>query len=249
MEGMRLQWFSWVVAGALVCPALTPAQGWPREAFGGAALGALIGGLAGADCGQVFSGNGAAIGAGIGLAAGTLLGLSRDVATGGCASDPGCTWPAASTVSVGYGYTTHRSGGWIGYSTAFVSPMGTPAAAPVSGQRPNYILPATLAGAASGALIGAGTRAVGPGLAIGAAAGLLVGTLAEQQAQASTGTAASCAPAAASSAPRVTTEPPTPSLPSPHAQITSRPCPTSTYYWTAPPPIPDAPRVPEAPRF
>lgn len=245
MKRMSMRWFSLVVAGALVPPATASAQMWAHEALGGAAVGALIGGLVGADHGHAFSGNGAALGAGIGLAAGTLLGLGRDLAAGEHAGQPACPWPAVSTVTVGYGSTTHRSGGWIGYSATYV-----PTAGPAAGHRPNHVLHATLAGAASGALIGAGTRAVGPGLAIGTAAGLVVGTLAEQQGRSHTETAGvSCPPPAPQVATPAVTELPPPSLPSPHAQITSRPCATSTYYWTAPPTIPDAPRIPEAPRF
>lgn len=239
-----------VVLGAgLLLPVPGPAQGLPGEAWGGAVLGALIGGLVGADRCQAFSGNGAAIGAGIGLAAGALIGLSRS--SGPESEGMVAAAPVISEVhgGVGHGWGRgHCSGGWVGYS-ATVVPTATVGAAPAPVRPGSYVLPATVAGAASGALIGAGTRSVGTGLAVGTAAGLLVGTVAEHQARARAGVrmtdgTAVCAAAAAPAAP---VQPP--SLPSPHAQITSRPCANSTYYWTAPPTVPEAPRVPDAPRF
>ena len=53
------------------------AQLFSPEAFGGALLGTVIGGIAGSNCHHGFSGNGAAIGAGVGLAAGAILGEVR----------------------------------------------------------------------------------------------------------------------------------------------------------------------------
>ena len=66
--------------------ALLPARAqlFSPEAFSGAAMGALIGGVAGSSsysygCGSYnqFSGQGAAIGAGIGLLAGALVGAAN----------------------------------------------------------------------------------------------------------------------------------------------------------------------------
>jgi hypothetical protein len=53
------------------------AAGLPPESFGGAAWGALIGGLSGADCHNNWSNDGAWIGAGVGFLTGTLIGESR----------------------------------------------------------------------------------------------------------------------------------------------------------------------------
>jgi uncharacterized protein YcfJ len=235
-------------AGATLLPAR--GQLFSPEALGGAALGALIGGVVGADSRHGFSGNGAAIGAGIGLVAGAVAGEARRYEA---RERPVLVCAPGAEVSFGYGYRSCGSAAYVWYAPNRYCAPGwyyRPE------RRPDYALGGTLLGAASGALIGAGTGDAGLGAAIGAASGLVVGSIAEAAARerersiaSQAGTVyhpqpaqrASAAPSAAESQPRVSRSP---------TEITSKPCPTSTYFWTQPPArIPDAPRVPDAPRF
>jgi hypothetical protein len=103
-----------------------------------------------------------------------------------------------------------------------------------------------LLGAASGALIGAGTHDAGKGAAIGAAAGLVLGGVAEASAQRREQRASVAVQSTESE--QVPVQSQTPAV-LPQNQITSRPAATSTYYWTTQPQIADAPRVPDAPTF
>ncbi|MDW8310409.1 MAG: glycine zipper family protein [Verrucomicrobiales bacterium] len=241
-----------LLAGATLHP--TQAQLFSPEALSGAALGAIIGGLAGADCRDSFSGNGAAIGAGIGLVAGAIAGEARRYEA---YNRPVYDCAPAAEVSFGYGYRSCGSAAYVWYAPNRYCAPGwyyRPE------RRPDYALGGTLLGAASGALIGAGTGDAGLGAAIGAASGLVVGSLAEaavrererERRATARVSAAACdpqpaaqtlapAPTEAASQPRVSRSP---------TEVTSKPCPTSTYFWTRPPAtIPDAPRVPDAPRF
>jgi outer membrane lipoprotein SlyB len=225
-----------------------PAQLFSPESLSGALWGSLIGGVVGGDCYNGFSGEAAAIGAGVGLIAGAVAGEARRHYY----SDPQ-PYPAAPTaaVSFGYGYGSCGSSAYVCYSpNAWVAPGDSYRA-----ERPNYAVGGTLLGAASGALIGAGNEQAGKGAAIGAAAGLVIGSVAEAATRHREKQVAQGAQAAAPPIPQVPTEPVS-TLPATqitsldaHSQIQSRPCSTSSYYWTAPPQIPDAPRVPDAPRF
>jgi uncharacterized protein YcfJ len=232
---------------------LLPAQGqlFNPEALGGAALGALIGGIAGADCGQGFSGKGAAIGAGIGLVAGAIAGEARRYEA---CERPVYDCAPTAEVSFGYGYRSCGQSAYVYYAPNRYCAPGWYYRAE---RRPDYALGGTLLGAASGALIGAGTGDAGMGAAIGAASGLVVGSIAETVARERERRHAvehrtTYSPQVA---PRTESAPVTTSSPEPHiartpTEITSRPCPTSTYFWTRPPSaIPDAPRVPDAPKF
>lgn len=218
------------------------AQFFSPEAFGGAALGAMIGGIAGGNtyshgCHSysTFSGEGAALGAGVGLLVGALAGeANRRQAY---PAEPVAYVPASS-VSVGYGYPP-------GYAP--------PPAYAYPPARPNYAVNGTLLGAASGALIGSASEQAGKGAAIGAASGLVLGGLAEHAARKQERRYAS-----AQTAMHTQPQPPAPAAPpsdtgaqnsSMNAGISSQPCPTSTYHWTTPPQIADAARVPDAPRF
>jgi uncharacterized protein YcfJ len=223
----------------LTLGALLPAraQFLSPEAVGGAFWGTLIGGIAGSDCRRGFSGNGAAIGAGVGLLAGALVGESRRNYYDGSTTYAYSTPP---TVTFGYGYGSCGNGGYVYYSpNRYCAPNY------YYRSRPNYAVGGTLLGAASGALIGAGSGDAGPGAAIGAAAGLVVGTVAEASARHHERRNAVAAQ------PTAVVETPVPMTRStmPPATITSRPVANSTYYWTTPPQIADAPRVPDAPTF
>ncbi len=223
------------------------AQLFSPEAFGGAAWGAMLGGIIGADshghhghCHSGFSGEGAAIGAGIGLLTGALVGEAR---RNSAYESPGYSYSPAPAVSVGYGYTSYGSSAYV---------YGTPNAYTAPGYyyrpaRPNYAVNGTLLGAASGALIGAGNHQAGEGAAIGAAAGLVLGGIAEAAAKKHEQRAVVAAQTTPASAMAVANavEP----QPATQAQVTSRPSADSTYYWTPRPQIPDAPRVPDAPTF
>jgi hypothetical protein len=113
----------------------------------------------------------------------------------------------------------------------------------------------TLLGAASGALIGAGNEQAGQGAAIGAAAGLVLGSVAEATARNREQKAVEVAQANPASQPDAQAEPSPVSQVQPPKrqdssnQIQSKPCPTSTYHWTTPPQIADAPRVSDPPTF
>lgn len=251
MRRMKPRELSLAMVAALSLPVTGGCQLLFSEALGGAALGALVGGLVGADGGRGFSGNGAAIGAGVGLAAGTLIGLSRSVQSE--AVETTSAVQMVTKVSLGSVHGRHGSSGWMGYSATWVpgASCTLPAATGCREGR-DWVWPATLAGAASGALIGAGTRSVGTGLAVGAAAGLVAGSVAEHQARGRAALARGsgpCSDFAVCPTARAQEVSAPPGLASPQAQITSRPGPTSTYYWTAPPTVPDAPVVPDAPRF
>jgi hypothetical protein len=145
---------SWpTVRGAVLSP----------ESFGGAAWGAVIGGLSGADCHNNWSNDGAWIGAGIGLLTGTLIGESR--------RQQYYNAPYAYPSAPGYGYAP---------------PAVPPASAvyPPAQGRPSYKLGGTLVGAAAGAMIGEGVSdKPWQGAAIGAAAGLVMGSIADRSAR------------------------------------------------------------------
>ena len=230
----------------LLSAALLPARAqlFSPEAFSGAAMGALIGGVAGGNsysygCGSYnqFSGQGAAIGAGIGLLAGALVGAANQHAA--YVEQP-VVYTPAPIATAGYGYGSP----YIYYApNAYTAPgyYYQPA-------HPNYAVGGTLLGAASGALIGAGSDQAGKGAAIGAAAGLVLGSVAQiaakQPQQQNIAVQPSSQPTTTSSTEDVRLQ--TPDLSS---QITSQPVATSTYHWTPRPQIADAPRVPDAPTF
>lgn len=233
---------------------LLPAQGqlFHPESFGGAALGALIGGLVGAGHRHGFSADGAAIGAGVSLVAGAIAGEARRYGT---REQPVYDCPPAAEVSFGYGYRSCRSAAYVWYAP---NRYCAPGWYYQPERRPDYALGGTLLGAASGALIGAGAGDAGLGAAIGAASGLVVGSVAEalarerERSEVPRARAPRCGTQVAphaSPAPRAP-EDSQPLTARSSTEITSKPCPTSTYFWTRPPAgIPDAPRVPDPPRF
>jgi uncharacterized protein YcfJ len=227
----------------MACAALISAQAqlFSPEALGGALWGSLIGGLAGADCHESFSGEGAAIGAGIGLLTGALAGEARRQQY--AAGEPSIYVPAP-TVNPGYGYGNWGSSAYVYYSpNAYTAPGYY-----YRPTQPNYAVSGTLLGAASGALIGSASEEAGKGAAIGAAAGLVLGGVAElarSKSEPKTVTSQVTAEPANASEPQISQ----PETPDARGQITSRPCPTSTYTWTPRPQIADAPRVPDAPTF
>jgi uncharacterized protein YcfJ len=219
----------------------TQAQLFSPEALGGAMWGSLIGGLAGADCHESFSGEGAAIGAGIGLLTGALAGEARrhDYYAG----EPSVYVPAPA-VNLGYGYGDCGSSAYVYYSpNAYTSPGYY-----YRPTQPNYALSGTLLGAASGALIGSASEEAGKGAAIGAAAGLVLGSVAElarSKSEPKIVTTQVATEPVVVSQPQIS-QPATPEL---RNEVTSKPCPTSTYTWTPRPQIADAPRMPDAPTF
>ena len=230
----------------LLSAALLPARAqlFSPEAFSGAALGALIGGVAGGNsysygCGSYnqFSGQGAAIGAGIGLLAGALIGEANQRAV--YAEQPVAYTPA-TIAAPGYGYASPY--------TYYAPNAYTAPGYYYRPNRPNYAVGGTLLGAASGALIGAGSEQAGKGAAIGAAAGLVLGSVAQlaakKQAQEVIAVQPSTQPTTVSATEDVRTQ-----TQESVAQITSQPVATSTYHWTTRPQIADAPRVPDAPTF
>ena len=231
------------LTGAVLLPA--QAQLFSPEAFGGAALGAMIGGIAGGNsyshgCHSYnsFSGEGAAIGAGVGL----LVGALADEANRRQAYPAETvSYAPASAVSFGYGYTPGGSAGYVQVAPNYAPPAY---AYPVA--RPNYAVNGTLLGAASGALIGSASHDAGKGAAIGAASGLVLGGLAEHATRKQEQRYANAQPVA-----RTHVQQPASPAPPPDANtgITSQPCPTSTYNWSTPPQIAESPRVPDAPRF
>ena len=235
---------SWLVGAALL-PA--QAQLFSPEAFGGAALGAMIGGIAGGNsyshgCHSYnsFSGQGAAVGAGVGLLVGALAGeANRRQAY---PAEP-VAYAPAPTVSLGYGYAQGGNAGYVQVAPNYAPPPVYAYTAP----RPNYAVNGTLLGAASGALIGSASHDAGKGAAIGAASGLVLGGLAEHAARKQEQRYASLQPTAQTQVQQPADASPPPS--NLQAEITSRPCPSSTYQWTTPPQIADAVRVPDAPRF
>lgn len=226
--------------------ALMPAQAqlFSPEAWNGAFFGSWIGGLAGSDCHNGFSGEGAAIGAGIGLLAGAVTGAARRQ---NYYEPAGYAYTPAPAVSVGYGYSGGGSSAYVHYAPNSYTAPGyyyRPA-------RPNYAIGGTLLGAASGALIGLGNDQAGEGAAIGAAAGLVLGGIAEHSARrqerrfATTQTATQVQQAEPARTEPSTTIQATVA----RSEITSQPGATSTYTWTPRPQIADAPRVPDAPTF
>jgi uncharacterized protein YcfJ len=230
---MKKLWLTILILAALV-PAR--AQFLSPEAVGGAFWGTLIGGIAGSDCRRGFSGNGAAIGAGVGLLTGALVGESR---RRHYYDSPGYVYSSAPTVTLGYGYGAYGHSGYVYYSpNRYCAPNYYYRAS-----RPNYAVGGTFLGAASGALIGAGSGDAAAGAAIGAASGLLVGSVAEASAPQHERRAAEI-----QTAPVIQQSAPAPA-PMPPAEVTSRPVANSTYVWTTRPQIPDAPRVPDAPTF
>lgn len=109
-----------ILAGSALATA--QAQLLSPQAFNGAVLGSLIGGIAGGDCHHGFSGEGAAIGAGIGWLAGALVGAAERRSY--YASQPYYYAPAAPYAQAGYGYV---------YAPANVyTPAPTPQAAPAA---------------------------------------------------------------------------------------------------------------------
>lgn len=213
-----------------------PAQLFSPSSLGGALWGGLIGGIVGGDCRYGFSGEGAAIGAGVGLLAGAIAGEANRRHYD---HSPGYVYAPAPTVRVGYGYAHDGSSAYVYYApNSYCAPNYYYA------PRPNYAVGGTVLGAASGALIGAGSRDAGRGAAIGAAAGLVLGGVAEASARRREHRTA--AVIASTPAPDVSS----PGQPATRPQqITSQPCATSTYHWTPRPQIADAPRVPDAPTF
>jgi len=202
------------------------------EALGGAFWGTLIGGLAGANCHQSFSGNGAALGAGIGLAAGALIGeVNRQsaynarpeyVAYGPAPVIPG--YPAPVYVQPGYGYM---------YQPAYVYPPAP--------QRPNYAVGGTLVGALAGGLIGASQNNGWEGAGIGAASGLVLGGIAEAVARNHEKKLSNPTSAVAVAHPPQAVYAPPPAQP-----MTTHKPPASPLTVRQ---VPDAPRVPDAPTF
>lgn len=230
----------------LLSAALLPvrAQLFSPEAFSGAAMGALIGGAVGGSsysygCGSYnsFSGQGAAIGAGIGLLAGALVGEANQRAA--YAEQP-FAYTSAPLAVAGYGY---------GSAYTYYAPNAyTAPGYYYRPNRPNYAVGGTLLGAASGALIGAGSEQAGKGAAIGAAAGLVLGSVAQIAAKQQEKEVVAVQTSTQMTTASATQE----ARPKPQesaAQITSQPCATSTYHWTPRPQIADAPRVPDAPTF
>lgn len=227
------------VAGAALLPA--QAQLFSPDSLNGAFWGSLIGGIAGGDHRHGFSGNGAAIGAGVGLIAGAIAGESRRY---NYYDSPSYVYSTAPSVSFGYGYGHCGSSAYVYYAPNRYCAPGYY----YRPTRPNYAVNGTLLGAASGALIGAGTHDAGKGAAIGAAAGLVLGGVAEATAQRREQRTATVVQSTSSPQPSVEQTAPAPTTQ--NSSVTSKPSPTSTYYWTTPPPqISDAPRVPESPRF
>lgn len=238
-------WTSATVAMTLSAPA----QLFSPESLSGAFWGSMIGGAVGGDCHNGFSGEGAAIGAGIGLLAGAIAGEARQNSYG---EPQSYVYAPAPAVSVGYGYSSGGSSAYVYYAPNSYCAPGYY----YRPTRPNYTVGGTLLGAASGALIGAGNEQAGQGAAIGAAAGLVLGTVAEATARNREKKAVHPVQTNPTPQAEAQAEPaPATSVPAPKAhedanQIQSKPCPTSTYYWTTPPPqIADAPRVPDPPRF
>jgi uncharacterized protein YcfJ len=230
-----------LLSAAVLLPA--QAQLLRPESVSGALWGGLIGGIVGGDGCHGFSGEGAAIGAGVGLIAGTLAGQAR---RDYYYDSPGYGYSVAPSVSFGYGYGGYGSSAYVYYAPNNYCAPGYY----YRPTRPNYVVSGTVLGAASGALIGAGSDDAGAGALIGAGAGMLLGSAAElsahrqeQRVNAAQNTAQAYVP----SGPAAPVS--NASAPNSRSQITSQPSATSTYYWTPRPQIADAPRVPDAPTF
>ena len=226
----------WLAAGSL---ATAQAQFFGPNSIGGAFWGSIIGGIAGGDCHNGFSGEGAAIGAGVGLLTGAFVDAAQRRNYYSYGSYDSAYVPAPS-VTFGYGYGNCGSSVYV-----YTSPNNY--CAPnyyYSPTRPNYAVNGTFLGAASGALIGAGSHDAGKGAAIGAATGFVVGSAAEISARHRNTRNTTTTPAQV-------VEPAASAVTVAHPPITSRPSPTSTYHWTTrpQPQIADATRVPDAPGF
>ena len=231
-----------VVVILVSCAALvqTQAQLLRPASLEGALWGGLVGGLVGGDRHHGFSGNGAAIGAGVGLIAGALASESRN---GYYYDEPGGFYAPASGVSFGYGYGGCGRSAYVYYAPNRYCAPGTY----YRPTRANYVVSGTVLGAASGALIGSAQHhSAGKGAAIGAATGLIIGSVAEQAARNEERVIAAQTTVVPTSPP-VQAVSGQPAVPKP--DVTSKPCATSTYTWTARPQIADAPRVPDAPTF
>lgn len=217
------------------------AQFLRSEPLEGALWGGLIGGIVGGNHHHGLSGRGAAIGAGVGLIAGTLASESRRY---DYYDSPGYGYSTSPSVNVsfGYGYGNCGSSAYAYYAPNRYCAPGTYYRA----TRPNYVVSGTVLGAASGALIGAADHNAGKGALIGAGAGLLLGSVAEHAAHNEQRNAATSVvyPTTQTSDQIISVQPS-----APNAGISSQPCGTSTYTWTARPQIADAPRVPAAPTF
>ena len=242
---MKTKLITVLLAAAALVPAR--AQLFSPEALHGAAWGGFIGGMLGGDTCRPrhhyhhrFSGEGAAIGAGVGLLAGVLAGEARrqEYSYG----QPYVSAPAPRA-TVGYGYAWPGASSYVYYApNAYTAPGYSYRPA-----RPNYALGGTLLGAASGALIGAGSDRPGEGAAIGAATGLVLGSIAEGAARERGRLPVVTVQATSVPTPTATPRPETQAQP--QNQPTSQPCADSTYHWTPRPQISDAPRVPDAPKF
>ncbi|MSU57175.1 MAG: hypothetical protein EXS35_03160 [Pedosphaera sp.] len=193
------------------------------------------------------------MGAGVGLLAGAIAGDAR---RNYYYDTPGYAYSSPAVPSVNFGYGYSRCG-----SSAFVYLSPNSYCAPnyyYRAARPNYAVSGTLLGAASGALIGAGTRDAGKGAAIGAAAGLVLGGVAEASARNREQRTAAALQSTPAPPPQPQVQVTAPSPPTQDSglrtqdsnnQVTSKPGPTSTYHWTSRPQIADAARVPDAPKF
>src|SRR6266850_2679027 len=153
-----------LTCAAAIATLSASAQLFSSESLHGAFLGSLIGGIAGSDCRHGFSGNGAAIGAGAGFLLGAIAGEANRQNYYGA---PGYAYEPAPSVSFGYGYGGCGNSAYVYYAPNDYCAPGYY----YRPTRPNYAVSGTVLGAASGALIGAGTRDAGKGAAIGAAAG------------------------------------------------------------------------------
>lgn len=231
-----------VILVSFVALVQSQAQLLRPESLDGALWGGLIGGIAGGDRCHGFSGRGAAIGAGVGLLAGSLIGESRRYDYDDA---PGYVYPTTPGVSVsfGYGYGGCGSSAYVYYAPNRYCAPGTY----YRPTRPNYVVSGTVLGAASGALIGsANHHNAGKGALIGAGAGLLLGSVAEHAARNEERAITKQALGVPAQTP---TQTDSVQLSAPKPGVTSKPCATSTYTWTARPQIADAPRVPDAPTF
>jgi hypothetical protein len=231
-----------MLAGALVSNA--SAQILSPESFGGALWGSLLGGVIGGNCHDGFSGSGAAIGAGVGFLAGTIVGEQR-------------RREASYYYSTAYQYPDPNSP-YVYYApNPYVAPGYYYRPAP----RPNYAIGGTLVGAASGAMIGAGSDQAGKGALIGAVSGLVLGGVAEAVARDRERKLAAQPPPPPPSAPQPQAQPaptvaapPRAAPPAPPAPAQAQPAQAparATHHFTAVQQhqIPDAPRVPDAPTF
>jgi uncharacterized protein YcfJ len=135
------------------------AQFLSSEAFGGAALGGLAGGIIGHNNGN-HTAEGIGIGAGAGLLLGAIVHNERE--------DRYYRTPGPY-----YGYSRTYYGPGYGYSTTYYAPS-----------RPNYAITGAAMGGVAGGIIGHNQHGhTLEGVAIGAGAGLVLGAVAEQHAR------------------------------------------------------------------